>query len=195
MKQIILTLGILAYCSGVFGQMIHGSTLITERNHQNEPLQTGSRGFAELSPMYNFDDEAFMIDASGTYGFQFNSWLYAGAGLGVIRWDDSYGLPLFANTRLYAGQRKIKPYFNLRAGYVISATSEYYNPGYTQRIKGFYFSPSVGLEIGRFNLSLGTTEFNEEQKYTNKVYGDTENYSIWSLFLGFGYNFNFSSRR
>lgn len=188
MKQIILTLGILACCSGVFGQMIHGSTLITERSHQNEPLQTGLRGFAELSPMYDFD-EAFMIEASGTYGFQFNSWLYAGAGLGVIRWSDRYGLPLFANTRIYAGQRKIKPYFNLRAGYVISATSKEKSDYYwTSRIKGFYFSPSVGLEIGRFNLSLGTTKFNEKQKYSD-YYGYMKNYSIWSLFLGFGYNF------
>lgn len=93
MKQIILSLGILTCCSGVFGQMIHGSTLITERSYHNEPLQTGLRGFAELSPMYSFENDAFLMEISGTYGFQFNSWFYAGVGLSVIRWDNSYGLP------------------------------------------------------------------------------------------------------
>ncbi|WP_118774625.1 hypothetical protein [Culturomica massiliensis] len=189
MKQIILSLGILTCCSGVFGQMIHGSTLITERSYHNEPLQTGLRGFAELSPMYSFENDAFLMEISGTYGFQFNSWFYAGVGLSVIRWDNSYGLPLFADIRIYAGQRKIKPYFNLRAGYVASLNSEYYDPGYTRRIKGFYFSPSAGLEIGRFNLSLGTQKLNEATQRDSYGESYTRDYPFWTLFLGFGYNF------
>ena len=84
------------------------------------------------------DFGAFGYDA--IFGYQFNSHLQLGGGIGlralgeVIRGDD-FGVPLYADFKVNFLKTKVTPFFDLKAGSLITSDPT------------FYFSPSVGVKI------------------------------------------------
>ncbi len=96
-----------------------------------------------------FDDYGHVFDLMTSHGFQFNNWLYVGAGIGYRNmdnsWDDNNVFLLFANPHFNLPlQSRFSPFLDIHAGLA----------------NGFYFSPSLGCrfalnELWGINLSAG----------------------------------------
>ena len=81
---------------------------------------------------------AFGYDA--IFGYQFNSHLQLGGGIGLRALSDEvtgdgFGVPLYADFKVNFLKTKVTPFFDLKAGSLITADPT------------FYFSPSVGVKI------------------------------------------------
>ena len=84
------------------------------------------------------DFGAFGYDA--IFGYQFNSHLQLGGGIGLRALSDEvtgdgFGVPLYADFKVNFLKTKVTPFFDLKAGSLITADPT------------FYFSPSVGVKI------------------------------------------------
>ena len=74
------------------------------------------------------------------FGYQFNSHLQLGGGIGLRALSDEvtgdgFGVPLYADFKVNFLKTKVTPFFDLKAGSLITADPT------------FYFSPSVGVKI------------------------------------------------
>ena len=81
---------------------------------------------------------AFGYDA--IFGYQFNSHLQLGGGIGLRGLSgevtgDGFGVPLYADFKVNFLKTKVTPFFDLKAGSLITSDPT------------FYFSPSVGVKI------------------------------------------------
>lgn len=108
-------------------------------------------------------------------GVQFNPYLYAGVGVGLIYYTKNYeiGIPVFANVRGYFVKGNVAPFLDLRVGYspLVDAT-------------GYYLSPSFGCRFGLaervgLNLSVGY----EMQDATLRFY-EYDSLRYFSEFIG-----------
>ena len=106
-------------------------------------LSKGYRGFVDIGytiGVGDFDNGRFEITTS--HGYQFNSWLFIGGGMGINRWSgnlDATSTPLFGVIRFdvpFGG--KLSPFVDFKIG------------GNLGDMRGFYFHPSLG---GRFSLN------------------------------------------
>lgn len=91
------------------------------------------------------DWESDRIELSTSHGCLVNPYFYVGAGLGVHYYYDgsAVAIPIFADLRGNLMKGNIKPFLNFRIGYSVCD------------IEGLYLSPSVGVSINRFDISLG----------------------------------------
>ena len=126
-------------------------------------LTQGWRLFAEFGVQKAFNKyNCDVIDFSCSLGWQFNPKIYAGIGVAEQAYVDywyfgTYStepnlalvLPLFADFRYDWFNMKITPFIECRVGY--AATDDEYN-----NYSGFYYSPSAGLRLWKFNISFGT---------------------------------------
>ena len=72
-------------------------------------------------------------DIYTTHGFQFNPYLYVGAGAG-IRLGDSYtAIPIYADVNYTMLKKKVSPFIDAKIGYSLLDAS------------GFYMNPGVGV--------------------------------------------------
>lgn len=74
------------------------------------------------------------------FGYQFNSHLQLGGGIGLralyeVRGRSNFGVPLYADFKVNFLKTKVTPFFDLKAGSLITADPT------------FYISPSVGAKI------------------------------------------------
>lgn len=116
------------------------TTTTTTVNVEKSP----SRGY---SGMLEFDLNAGVSDYAGRFGFttihgyQINPYLFAGAGIGLKYWYDyeTVSIPIFADVRATVpfGSSPVAFLGDVRLGY---------SPF---DIYGVYFSPSVGIRLGR----------------------------------------------
>lgn len=157
-------------------------TLSTVCGMARQP-ERGYRGFAELGGrIYNcsygyFSNTHFSPGISTSHGFQFNSWLFAGAGidytlddgkyLGDHNYDpDNYLLSIFAHGRTDLKLGKLTPFCDVRLGWNASSCGT------------VYFSPSIGYRFnwGRkvgINLGIGyTLDAFRYQKYIAGIISD-----------------------
>lgn len=85
-----------------------------------------------------------------SHGFQINSHIYVGAGMG-LQYNSSFdevALPIFSNFRADILKTRITPFFDAKIGY---------SPA---NVKGLFCSPSIGVRFGLnqtvgINLSIG----------------------------------------
>lgn len=129
--------------------------------------QRGYRGFVDASndirraQWWTENTTAYYAGILTSHGYQFNPWLFAGAGIGVENCQkfDSYIIPAFVHARFDLRLGKLTPFGDVRVGYNLSQGG------------GAYFSPQIGYRFnwGRkvgINVGAGLTL----QGYTAAVY-------------------------
>ena len=149
---------------------------------QDYSVKRGYKGFIDFGYSQNVGMDGVANEISGydsnkifwstSHGYQFNPYLYLGAGVAANYYFDAecFGLPFFAHVRGNILNNKISPYVDFRIGY---------SP--LEDVRGFYMAPSIGCKIYSFNVSLGYVM----QKITDSYYDISENFSGFSLKVGF----------
>lgn len=116
------------------------TTTTTTVNVKKSPSR-GYSGILELDLNVGISDYASRFGFTTVHGYQINPYLFAGAGFSLKYWFDyeTVSLPIFADIRATVpfGSSPIAFLGDFRLGY--SAYDIY----------GLYFSPSVGIRIGR----------------------------------------------
>lgn len=143
------------------------------RLNNNLGNKTGYKGFVDLGYTIGVGDWAVdRLEISTSHGYQFNPYLYAGAGVAANYYLDAevFGLPIFAHVRGNILDNSISPYVDFRIGY---------SP--LKDVLGLYMAPSVGCKIYSFNVSLGYVM----QKVTDDYYDITVNCGGFSLKVGY----------
>lgn len=143
------------------------------RLNNNSGNQTGYKGFVDLGYTIGVGDWGIdRLELSTSHGWQFNPYLYVGAGVAANYYFDAevVGLPFFAHVRGNILNNSISPYVDFRIGY---------SP--LEDVQGFYMAPSIGCKIYSFNVSLGYVM----QKVTDDYYDISENCGGFSLKVGF----------
>ena len=158
----------------------------------NPPLLTkGWRTFCEFAVQKAVNEYTCgVIDLSVLLGWQFNPYFFSGIGVGeqiyIDHWYYGYYsqtpeyalvLPLFWDFRVDVLKRKITPFIDFRAGY--SVTDDQYN-----NYSGFYFSPSVGVRLWKFNLSAGYEAVKLDKAWE---FFDVRNNSVSEVFYQISY--------
>lgn len=140
----------------------------------------GYKGFLDFGYTVGVGDfEEDRIEFSTSHGYQFDSYFYAGVGVGLSYFTDAevVGLPIFAHIRGNLFDKAISPYIDFKIGY---------SP--TEDVKGFYMTPSIGCKIKSFNISLGYVMQKVEYEYYSYYYGyeeGSENFGGINFKVGF----------
>lgn len=143
--------------------------------------QAGYRGFVDLG--YSIGTGTFgedRIEVATSHGYQFNPYVFAGAGVGFNYFFDSevIGIPIYAHVRSEFLNNSITPFADFKIGYsVVDA-------------EGFYMTPSVGCrfaigELRGLSVSLVYTLLKAE--VGNYYYSDTETVGGFSIKVGFDF--------
>jgi hypothetical protein len=112
-------------------------------------VDAGYRGFVDLGYTIGtsrFDDTG-RIELSTSHGYQFNPYLFLGAGLAInyhIGWDE-WNVPIFLNFRTNFINRPVTPFLDLRVGYTAGDGD------------GMYLYPALGMSFfpcRRFGLNF-----------------------------------------
>ena len=124
-KKVFLFLATLFCCIGMFAQNVGDS---------GNGLKRGFRGIAELGYEVAINDDGDnspILNLSG--GYQLNSYVFLGAGVGFRYYmdDDKSSVPIYFNFRSDFVNVKINPFVDVKLGY---------SPSYS----GAYFSTSMG---------------------------------------------------
>lgn len=150
-------------------------------NKPRTPIKPSYMGMVDVG--YSVDTRgvgAGRVEVSTSHGCLLIPYLYLGAGVGFQYYHSAsaFNIPIFANFRGYPMKGDIKPFLDLRIGYSVGD------------IDGLYFSPSVGVSLKRFDLSIGYTM----QKATVYDYDSYYGYDYYSVNFGavtfkFGFRF------
>ncbi|MGL5683881.1 MAG: hypothetical protein ACRDDZ_12650 [Marinifilaceae bacterium] len=146
-------------------------------------IAKGYKGFVDLGYAIGVGDWGLdRVEFSTAHGYQFNPYLFAGAGFGVNYYTDVElcNIPIFANIRANLLNDKITPFVDVKLGYSVVD------------IEGFYFAPSIGCRFGltrrmAINLGVGYTMQKAEIFYTygNYYYNDMINSGAIDFKVGF----------
>lgn len=120
------------------------------------------------------DFGAFGYDA--IFGYQFNSHLQLGGGIGLRALSDEvtgdgFGVPLYADFKVNFLKTKVTPFFDLKAGSLITADPT------------FYFSSSVGVKI-HFSKARALSIS------TGVAWAGCEYYDYYDYYIGDEYYYN-----
>lgn len=132
------------------------------------------------------------VMASATYEYNLINGLYAGAGLGLT-WNFAYPIsyydgdghvtypsrllvPIYADVKYYIGQKKIRPFVDLKGGFLSD---------YTHKDVGFFVRPAFGLQIKKIGVNLGFEYNNLKGAPSAFDKGDT----FLRGYLGISYSF------
>ncbi|HBL75197.1 MAG: hypothetical protein A2W90_05970 [Bacteroidetes bacterium GWF2_42_66] len=140
----------------------------------------------------NDKDAPFVFNAS--FNYRLISTFYAGAGLGVEFWNESY-LPVFCILQYQLRDTRFTPFINLQTGYLVplgdsnisvpyySSSSYWPNPNYTELDAngGFMINPSFGIR-SMMNPNFGWS-FSFGYRFHRLNYSGDNEYST-------EYNFN-----
>ena len=100
----------------------------------------GYRGFVDLGYGVYLDnpDASGIISLFTSHGYQFNPYLFLGAGIGAGIQTNPFGdvyIPVFADARISVPIKKVTPFVGMKIGHSISTES------------GFYMNPNIGVKI------------------------------------------------
>lgn len=143
--------------------------------------KTGYRGFADLG--YTIGTGTWgedRIEISTSHGYQFNPYVFAGAGVGFNYYFDSevIGIPIFAHVRSEFLKHSITPFADFKIGY--SAGD----------VEGFYMAPAVGCRFavgGRFGLSASLGYTLQKAEVGIHYYSSTETIGGFNIKVGFDF--------
>lgn len=149
----------------------------------------------------------FMFSAS--FNYELTNRLYAGAGMGIEFWDESY-MPVFLNINYLFRETRFTPFFGLQAGYLIGledASGYYSYGGYYDYLSssiypsnggplnsegGFMINPQFGFQ-SMINPNLGWTfsfgyRFHKFNYSGENEYEKEYNFNRLTLKLGIIFN-------
>ncbi len=117
------------------------------------------------------------LEVTTTHGCTITPYAYVGIGAGLNYYDydeDNYiSIPVFADLRGFPLQGKIKPYVGLRIGYSFVD------------LEGLYCAPSVGIQIKKFDFSIGySMQKNTYEDYDYGYYEETRKYGAVTFRIG-----------
>lgn len=146
----------------------------SQKHRYSDFSRTGYRGFVDIGyalGVGDYGDGVFAVSTS--HGYQFNPYIFVGAGIGVDYHLDyeTVFLPIFADIRGYFIDGSITPFVGIKIGY--SPVDGY----------GLYFNPSVGASFGisrkfALNVSIGyNLQRAEVYTYYYSYYGPRSSYS------------------
>lgn len=114
------------------------------------------------------------LPALQTYhGYQFNSWLYAGAGL-TLDWvtnssrHDTSSANLFLDLRSDLLRKKVSPFVDVKCGYTILG------------VQGLYFNPNIGCRISLNNRNGINISVGYVSRYRPQAHIGTNGYHYYS---------------
>ena len=147
--------------------------IVNKRKKETSDINSGYKAFLEVGTIINFRASGFVIargaaSLTTSHGYQFNPWLFVGAGLAVDYHAAGNRLfvPLFADFRANFLDRKVSPFFSTKIGYAVGSKESYViNPG-------LYVNPTFGVRFilsptFAMNLALG---YNMQQQ-CESIYG------------------------
>lgn len=84
----------------------------------------GYKGFVDAGYIFDTsDNNAGKFSISTSHGYQFNNYLFLGAGMAIDCYTDTdesqFGVPIFANFRANFINKKITPFADLKSGYSV----------------------------------------------------------------------------
>ncbi|MEL5892341.1 hypothetical protein AAE250_02410 [Bacteroides sp. GD17] len=129
--------------------------------------QNGYRGMIEGGRTFHLDETALhATEFSTTHGYQFNPYLFVGAGLGFHFTSSDAEMtymPLYLDVKANLMQTKVAPFIDVKAGYSVLDA------------KGVYLSPSVGVNYNFYKclsvyLKVGYTY----QKVDSPIYANSD---------------------
>lgn len=133
--------------------------------------QSRYRGMIEGGRTFNLEETALhTTEFSTTHGYQFNPYLFVGAGLGLnfIPSDavDMMYMPLYLDVRVNLTKTKISPFIDLKAGHTVLD------------IESFYLNPNIGVNYNFYKslsayLKVGYTYVKEDYINCDKYDGIT----------------------
>lgn len=111
-----------------------------------------------------------------------SSYCSFGIGTGFMHTDtDINSIPLYGQFSYYITNRKVSPFINLKAGYLINITEFYYGEG-KYKYEGFYGSFKIGININHsqigFSIGLYPCKSNYYYDYESRIYSITYSYLI-----------------
>lgn len=152
--------------------------IVSLNSYAGEPRR-GYRGFLEWENTFGeawtdhcskpeiTKEVAWLTGIATSHGYQFNSHVYAGAGILLafpMSWT-GHTLPIYTNFRYDASFGRAKPYGDIRLGYDVLESSVYFSPSIGYRI-------SVGKK-SNFNVGIGIALRQSDvwgQKHTELYY-------------------------
>ena len=148
-------------------------------NFNNSGNESGYKGFIDLGYTIGVGDWGKdRLELSTSHGYQFNPYLYVGAGIAANYYFDAevIGMPIFAHVRGNILNNSISPYIDFRIGY---------SP--LKDVQGLYLTPSIGCKIKSFNVSVGYVMQKAKYYYSDYYYDyeGSENCGGLSLKVGF----------
>ena len=148
-------------------------------NFNNSGNESGYKGFIDLGYTIGVGDWGIdRLELSTSHGYQFNPYLYVGAGIAANYYFDAevIGMPIFAHVRGNILNNSISPYIDFRIGY---------SP--LKDVQGLYLTPSIGCKIKSFNVSVGYVMQKAKYYYSDYYYDyeGSENCGGLSLKVGF----------
>ncbi len=116
------------------------------------------------------------LEVTTTHGCTITPYAYVGIGAGLNYYYDaeSLSIPIFADLRGFPLQGKIKPYVGLRIGYSFVD------------LEGLYCAPSVGIQVKKFDFSIGYSmqKNTYEYYYRHSYYEETAKYGAVTFRIG-----------
>lgn len=149
----------------------------------------GYKGFVDFGYIADVsDNNAGKIEASTSHGYQFNNYIFLGAGMAVDYYTDAdlVSIPIFANFRVNFINKKITPFVDLKTGCAVGD------------VEGAYVTLGMGARFslkGKKAVNIGL-EYHYQQYDYSESYG-SENYYHYSYYnydlqgLGFKVGFEF----
>lgn len=100
--------------------------------------QTGYKGMIEAGRTFHLTyTPLHTTEVATTHGYQFNNYLYVGAGVGLnfnSSEKKSLYMPMYLDVKANLLRSKVTPFIDLKAGYSVLD------------VKGVYLSPSIGVD-------------------------------------------------
>lgn len=149
----------------------------------NKKSARGYRGFVETGYSIGTGDYSVdRLEIFTTHGYQFNPYIFLGAGLGMSYFNNSdrVTVPIYTDFRVNFTKNKITPFGEVKLGYS------------SGDVEGSFFSTDLGVRFGlvgkkAINVKLGYTVQGTDFSYSsyNYSYSSTEALQAISLKVGF----------
>jgi hypothetical protein len=148
---------------------------------KKEPGQKGLSNITELHATNGLVLPARFFIQNVT-GYQFDSRLFAGLGVGLNynfdRRNPGIAFPLFADIRFDFLESGTRPYVSMAGGYLFMRYSRDYVYNIYDTRGGLFFNPSIGLKLSASkNVVLNFGIGYRIQKYNQRVYSQSNYYS------------------
>lgn len=152
---------------------------------QNNDVAKGYKGHLDLGYVFDLSDyDAGRLELTTTHGYQFNSYFFAGIGVGVDYYTDldAIGVPIFADLKITPWNSKTSPFFDAKIGYSVAD------------IEGVYFAPTIGCRFALndklgLNVGLGYVLQRATVWYSSGWWWDEATESLSGLSLKVGLDF------